>query len=70
MSVSEEVCKKVFTKLTSAKKQANQTAAKSKGKQSKKAKNVGAAIVQSLGLDIDGSDVHDDLVETEGPCGL
>jgi len=61
MSVSEDACRKVFTRLTNIKKLASQSAAKSKGKA---AKNISNDVVAHLGLNTDGSDVLDGLVQT------
>jgi hypothetical protein len=55
MSVSEDACKKVFTKLTGNKKVTGQASAK--------AKTVKNAIVQTLSLVDDGSDVVDELID-------
>ena len=71
MAVCEDACKKVFAKLTTEKKNANKAsttavpsgAATSKRGRKPKVKNVDKDVAESLGLDQDGSEVFDGLVE-------
>ena len=74
MAVCEDACKKVFAKLTTEKNNANKAsttaavaapsgAATSKRGRKHKVKNVDKDVAESLGLDQDGSEVFDGLVE-------
>jgi hypothetical protein len=68
MAVSEDACKKVFARLTKEKKDGNSKQAKastSTAQSRARVKNVSVAVVQSLGLDADGSDIGDELDEPD-----
>lgn len=67
LAVSEDACRKYFSKLTGTKKKANAaSAAVERAKKDKgHAKNVSEGIAASLGLNADGSALQEDLIEVD-----